>query len=214
MLAFIVGLRAEARLVEGHIFVGGGGAEGATRAVALSLAAGATALVSFGLAGGLSPSIRPGALVVPRSVVSNTGIFHADAALSAALGGFSADLLLAESSAVTSAAAKARLWCFTRAEAVDLESGAVAQGAAQAGVPFAVLRAVCDPAWRDLPPAALAALDQAGVIGLARVLGSVLRQPGQVGGLLALARDAGRARRALAGRVARVQAGGMLRRWD
>jgi adenosylhomocysteine nucleosidase len=60
------------------------------------------------------------------------------------------------------------------------------------------VRAVCDPADRDLPPAALAALNSAGVIGLGRVLASLLRAPRQLPLLLGLARDASAARRTLA----------------
>lgn len=85
--------------------------------------------------------------------------------------------------------------------AVDLESGAVARVAARHGLPFAVLRAVCDPAGRALPPAALAALDSQGAIGAWRVLASVLAHPGQIAALLALAGDAARARRALLARI-------------
>jgi adenosylhomocysteine nucleosidase len=68
-------------------------------------------------------------------------------------------------------------------------------------LPFAVLRAVADPAERDLPPAALLALDGGGRISFLRVLGSVIRNPGQVPGLLALAGDAAAARRALKERL-------------
>jgi adenosylhomocysteine nucleosidase len=100
-----------------------------------------------------------------------------------------------------SAAAKHDLWKTSGAAAVDLESGAVASVAAQHGLPFAVLRTICDPAHRDLPPAALAALDRGGAIGLLRVLASLLARPAQFRGLLALAADTAKARRMLIGRV-------------
>jgi adenosylhomocysteine nucleosidase len=77
------------------------------------------------------------------------------------------------------------------------------------GIPFAVLRAVCDPADRNLPPAALVALSAKGRIALARVAISILFRPQQIPGLIALARDASRARRALVGRVNQI--GGSLR---
>jgi adenosylhomocysteine nucleosidase len=64
-------------------------------------------------------------------------------------------------------------------------------------LPFAVLRAVCDPAQRGLPPAALATLDAGGGIRFARVLGSVAARPWQIPALLRLALDAALARRAL-----------------
>jgi adenosylhomocysteine nucleosidase len=87
------------------------------------------------------------------------------------------------------------------ADAVDLESAAVARAAAAAGLPFSVLRAICDEAGRALPRAAVVALDAKGRIGAGRVLGALLRQPGDIFALVALGRDAGRARTALLGRV-------------
>ncbi|MDR3530287.1 MAG: hypothetical protein P4L90_07030, partial [Rhodopila sp.] len=92
-----------------------------------------------------------------------------------------------------------------QAHAIDLESGAMARVAEAHGLPFIVVRAICDPAERDLPPAALVALDPEGGIGLIPVLRSVLKQPNQLPGLLALARDAGRARRALIGLAERYR---------
>ena len=65
------------------------------------------------------------------------------------------------------------------------------------GLPFAALRAICDPATRDLPPAALIALNAAGAISLPDIARSIARQPSQIIGLLMLARDAAAARSAL-----------------
>jgi adenosylhomocysteine nucleosidase len=158
---------------------------------------GAQALVSFGLAGGLDPVLRPGALVVPGEVIESGIVFAADPALAARFGGMSGHRVLAAGAVVTDAAAKQRAAQANGAQAVDLESGAVARVAAEYGLPFAVVRAICDPAERDLPPAALIALDQKGVIGLVRVLGSLLKRPGQLGNLFQLARDAARAQRTL-----------------
>ncbi len=205
MLAFVVGLKAEARLLTGAVHVGGGDAAGAARAAARAIETGATALVSFGLAGGLSPSLRPGALVVPGCVLWQGRRYRTDAALNAALGGVSGEMLLAERSVIAGAAAKAEAYRDSGADAVDLESGAVAEAASLAGLPFAALRAVCDPAWRSLPPASLLALDGAGAIGLGRVFRSVAQDPSQIGALLTLARDAASARRALAQRISGLQ---------
>jgi adenosylhomocysteine nucleosidase len=91
----------------------------------------------------------------------------------------------------------------TGASAVDLESGAVARVAARHRLPFAVLRAVCDPAQRSLPPAALAALNSEGAIRTLSVLGSIVARPWQIPALLRLALDAALARHALA-RSARI----------
>src|SRR5690348_3529706 len=81
--------------------------------------------------------------------------------------------------------------------AIDLESHLVADAAAAAGLPFAVLRAVADPAGRALPPAALIGLDAAGRPALGRILWSLMRQPAQLPALLQVARDTRRALAAL-----------------
>jgi adenosylhomocysteine nucleosidase len=178
-----------------------------TAAAERALQDGATGLVSFGLAGGLDPALRPGTLIIATHVVTDTATFPADAALSHHLAAGAAvrcGPVLGGTEVAATAAAKRQLWHATQAMAVDLESGAVAQAATRHGVPFAVLRAVCDPAERDLPPAALAALDHAGAIGLGRVLASLLRHPAQLPALLSLARDAAAARRALAAQVRRI----------
>jgi len=109
--------------------------------------------------------------------------------------------VLAGDAVAADAAAKRALFATTAAQAIDLESGGVARVADLHGLPFAVVRAICDPAERDLPPAALVALDRAGAIGFLAVLRSVARRPGQIPGLLALGRDAARARRGLQGVV-------------
>jgi adenosylhomocysteine nucleosidase len=203
----VVGMRAEARLLRRlrlPVATGGGTASGAEAAVRGAVAGGATALLSFGLAGGLDPALRPGDVVVPSAVLSGDAVFVADPALMAWLGGGTPHRLLGADQVVASAAEKRQLRQATGAAALDVESGAVARIAAGHGLPFAVLRAICDPAGRDLPPVALAALDRQGAIGIGRVLARLLAQPRQVPALLRLAADAAAARRALAQRLARM----------
>jgi hypothetical protein len=62
-----------------------------------------------------------------------------------------------------------------------------------------VLRAIADPASRELPPAALVPLDDDGKPALARVLASVMRRPQQLPTLLGVAREARQALAALVG---------------
>lgn len=205
--AIVVGLRAEARLARRlgvPVAIGGGTAAGAEAAADRAVAAGASALVSFGLAGGLEPGLRPGDLIVPTAVLCDGAPFAADPALMDWLGGATGHCLLAVTTVAADAAGKRRLWQATGAAALDLESGAVARVAAAHRLPFAVLRAICDPAERDLPPAALVALDGGGAIGLARIAASVASRPGQIPALLRLAADAAAARRALVRRVAAI----------
>jgi adenosylhomocysteine nucleosidase len=204
-LGIVVGLAAEARIARrlSHpVAIGGGGAAGAEAAARRLVADGAMALLSFGLCGALDPVLRPGALMVPEAVLAD-GAHHATSPIIAArFGGATPHLLLGGAQIAAIAAEKRRLHEATRAAAIDLESGAVARVAAAHNLPFAVLRAVCDPADQDLPPAALVALDGKGAIGLFRVLAALAAQPSQLPALLALARQAAAARKALLQAVA------------
>lgn len=195
----VVGLAAEARIVRRlgwPVETGGGTPAGATEAAARLIQQDVSALLSIGLAGGLDPTLRAGDLVIPAWVLEGAERWATDARL-AAVFGMTGGALYGGGGIVTTAPAKRRLHLDSGAVAVDLESAAVARIAAARGVPFAVLRAICDPADRDLPPAALAALDGEGRIGAWRVGASLLWHPGQLPGLLALARDAARARQSL-----------------
>ena len=163
-----------------------------------------SALVSFGLAGGLDPGLQPGTLLVPPVVLADDGRWQTDSALAARLGGFTSGALFGDGMILETAMAKAALRARTGAVAVDLESAAVARAAARHGLPFAVLRAVCDPAGRGLPRAAVIALDSKGRIGTLRVAAAILARPGDIPALIALGRDAARARRALVTRVREI----------
>jgi adenosylhomocysteine nucleosidase len=206
-IAAVTGLAAEARIAERigwRAVAAGGDAERTRRAMAPLVADGVRALVSFGICGALDPALNPGALILPQVVIAEDGRRHRiDVALrsvlAAALGrarvvALAGDILGAVRAADTPSR-KAALNRQSGAVAVDLESHLVADAAAAAGLPFAVLRAVADPAERALPPAALIGLDAAGRPALGRILLSLARHPGQ---LPALVRLAGDTRRALA----------------
>ena len=211
----VTGLRAEARIAAplGTTATGGGTPAGATAAAERLVAAGATALLSFGLCGGLDPSLAAGDLVVPARVRAAPPLaapdgWSTDATLFARLRGTTASTLYAGSAVIAEVAQKQALFIASAAAAVDLESGAIATVATRHGLPFAVLRAVCDPATLSLPAAALLALDPHGGIQPWQVAVSVLRAPAQLPDLFTLARAAAAARRALVRRVAQIVDGG------
>jgi adenosylhomocysteine nucleosidase len=210
VLGIVTGLAMEARLARklGRVEVGGGLPAGAEAAAERLVAGGAKVLLSFGLAGGLDPALAAGTVVMPATVVENGTRFTTDPTLTGQLGGGGGGVMLAAAAALATPEEKRAAFAASGALAVDLESGAVARVAARHGLPFAVLRAVCDPAGRALPPAALAALDAQGAIVAWRVLVSVLARPWQIPALLTLADDAARARRALDARVIKFLSNG------
>jgi hypothetical protein len=186
----ITGMAAEAAIARRaglRAFCGGGDRRATEAAIARAVAAGATALLSFGIAGALAPALRPGTIVVADRVA---GVEAAPLPLAVA---GERGTVAGAVAPVASAREKAALFAASGALVVDLESGLVAR----AGLPYAVLRAVADPAERDLPPAALVGLDPDGTPALGAVLAAILRAPGQVPALLRLALETRTALRAL-----------------
>ncbi len=186
------------------VAIGGGTAAGARHAARRLIEDGCNALVSFGLAAGLDPALRPGALIVPSAVIVEDADHSTDEALSRVLGGATTHRVVGTNAIVGSTVEKRDLHGRTFAAAADMESGAVAHIATAHAVPFAVLRAVCDPAERALPAAALAALDSRGTIGFWRVSASIVAQPAQLPAMLLLSFDAAAARRSLIARVRQI----------
>ncbi len=179
----------------------GGGAEAGAATAAETLARKVQALVSFGLAGGLDPAFQPGQVIVPATVIDGAESWQTDPALAESLGGMTPGLLIGGGKVIASAAAKRAAFASTGAQAIDLESAAVARAAARHALPFAALRAIADPARRSLPQAAMVALGPHGQIALPRIVLTALRHPTELPALVALAIDAARARRALLGRL-------------
>ncbi|MDQ0470576.1 phosphorylase family protein [Labrys wisconsinensis] len=206
----LCGMRAEARLAGGPgvlAVCGGGRAELARARLTAALAeGGAAGLVSFGIAGGLDPALAPGTLVLAAWVAGPASRREADSAWLAALAQACPGALVAgvagRDEAAATAAAKRSLAAASGAAAVDMESHVVAEIAADRGLPFAVIRAVADPAAASLPPAALAGLRPDGRPDIAGVLAALAASPRQLPGLIAAARQAQRALASL-GRVRR-----------
>ena len=177
---------------------------GASSARAGQLAAelrdqGAAALLSFGIAGGLDAGLRPGDLLLASAVVApHEQTLGCDAAwrravLGAAIAAGGPSLTVAKLAAsrtpVTSLAAKRDLRLRSEAAAVDMESLAVARVAAEAGLPFLILRAIADGADTALPGAVADAVDAQGRSRPWPVLLGLLRRPSETLPLLRLARQ-------------------------
>jgi hopanoid-associated phosphorylase len=164
-------------------------------------------VISFGVAGGLDPSLKCGDVVVATEVLAGDDRWLTGFALNEAMiarvalgrrrvvrGG-----LAGAEQVVAASSVKAALHLETGAAAVDMESHIAAAYAAEAGLPFAALRVISDPASRALPPLALAAIKPNGDIDLRKVLRGVARNPTTLRALVSTGLDFNRALRSLRG---------------
>ena len=194
-IGIVVGMRAEARLLPAGVAVAcsGGRPRRAADLARTLVEEGAAGLVSFGIAGGLAPELEPGTLVVGTAVDLGGPVLAADAAwcgrLAALLPAARCGRVYGAEAAAMTPAAKQALYRQSAALAVDLESAAVAEVCAAAGKPFAILRAVADPAGRAIPSLALAGLAADGGTRPWAVAGGLLLRPRQLPALLRLAGD-------------------------
>ncbi|MFI4905748.1 MAG: hypothetical protein ACLQFF_05580 [Steroidobacteraceae bacterium] len=199
------------------VSVSGIGGDNAARAARQLVAAGVGALLSWGVAGALDPALSCGTVVLPTEVLRRSNALGPSPLqrfetcptwrerLWAALqthARLAAGALLTSAVPVAAAELKARMFQETRAVAVDMESAAVAEVAADHGLPFMALRVILDTARVSLPESIMRAFEPAaaGRSGLRRawpLLRPLLNAPADWGPLLRLAGQYRVARRAL-----------------
>ena len=211
-LGVVTGLHLETRLIEKilardgravpALACAGASSERARQAAADLIAGGAETLVSFGLCAGLDPGLRPGDLILAEQVIQDRERrFPVDQGRREALrerlesvglnslGG----ALLGCTRPIASAREKALLYGTSGARAVDMESLGVALAAESAGARFLVVRAVADPAERNLPRAALTASGADGRLRVKATIAALCLRPWEIPVILALAWEAQRA---------------------
>jgi adenosylhomocysteine nucleosidase len=192
----VTGLALEARIAADwytHAICSG---DGSTLARSLEFAIGEDCggLMSFGVAGGLSPDLPTGTCIVGSTIVSETIQLATDRKWSEALLRRIPDAIYGAIAGVTTIVAhpeaKRSLHMSTSALAVDNESHVVASFAAARGLPMAAVRIIMDPATRLLPAAALGTVSANGTIDLAALIHAIMRRPGELPILLRTALDA------------------------
>jgi nucleoside phosphorylase len=192
------------------------------------VAAGATAILSMGLAGALAPTLKPGDWVV--GTIAPTGMQRREWSVGAGAdrrrgqpllpqqagarwaergGGWIEQLarvlpdavvgrIHADGEMVAAAAKKRALQVETRAIAVDMESHIAARVAGRHGLPFAVARVISDAADKTLPRAVMVAIGPDGGLRIGALLLSILTRPWQIPALIGVGLDSGRAMQSLA----------------
>jgi len=194
-----------ARLTDGSLLIVSGiGAAAAGQGARTLVGRGVSGLMSWGVAGGLDPSLPAGTLLLPEDVVDTEGRAFATARewrerVAAALSGewpHHAGRLLSSPRAIDTVPGKAAAFRTTRASAVDMESLAIAEVAFSHRLPFLAVRVIVDTASDALPRSVIEA-SRSGRVDLGRLLRGLALAPFEIVALLRLARRYRRARQAL-----------------
>ena len=218
--AIVCGLKSEAAAVRAALAASGFshadveiGVSGADAGRAEDIAerfveAGARALLSVGVSGGLDPALAPGALIIATRVVTAAapGGRGPEDDPRIAFDGIALRPVYGSDVIIQSPEEKARLFSDSGACAVDMESHAVAHVAMAHGLSFLAVRAIADPAPRALPAAALGAVAPDGSTRVGKTLLAMTKAPGDIPALLQLGSDSQKALKTL-----RRDFGGLLR---
>ncbi len=200
------GLKSEARIAERSsgvkAVIGGGREERLAALLQQSLGDGVRGIISFGIAGGLRPGLKPGTIVVGTSVIHTSGrTYQPDARWSdrlfEALPNAESGPIAGSSTIIANRDEKRAIYLSSGAFAADMESHLVAQIATDYGLPFAVLRVIADTASQGMPPAAVNGLNPDGTPNIAGVLKSLAVEPSQLWDVIRIAGATRRAMKAL-----------------
>jgi adenosylhomocysteine nucleosidase len=170
--------------------------QGSQLAAALKSAieGGVSGIISFGVAGGLAPTLVEGHWIAAAAVRTGQQLFPTDRAWTRSIldklpGAVHADIVGMDAP-VADPLEKRLLHAATGAAAVDTESHIAARIAAVHRVPFVACRVIIDAADKRLPPAALVGLRPDGTADVVAVFRSVVQQPSQLPALVRTALDA------------------------
>ncbi len=166
---------------------------------------GAQQLMSWGCAGALSPTLKPGDLILPHSLLLNDNtLLEIDKIereqvikrLHHVIPYYS-DKILETKQVISTVSDKATSYQRSSAIAVDMESGAVARIAKQANIPFIVIRSIVDPAHFNLPYAVQYAINQQGNVSMCKLLLYLCMHPTELPRLITLGQHFNAAKKTL-----------------
>jgi adenosylhomocysteine nucleosidase len=181
-----VGLDFEAKLArkDGAAKVCFGRGSEMAVALATAIGPGCAGIISFGIAGGLDPALRPGTLVIASSVIGANGVRvgvpsderWSQILLQARPNPVHAPVLGVDQP-VMEPDEKLGLFRQSGAAAVDMESHTAASVAVNHGLPFAAMRVIADPAGQRVPKAALCGMRPDGSLDPLGVLRALAQSP-------------------------------------
>jgi adenosylhomocysteine nucleosidase len=191
------------------LICGGIGATAARRATEATISLYSPLLViSAGFAGALDPKLKVGDLFEPTQVINSTDAsrIHTEKIPPANAAAKSASkTALITYSSVATPGQKAVLRDSYSAAAVDMEAAAVARAAEVRGIPFAAVKVISDEVDFEIPDLS-AFVDSSGQFLQTKFARHAAFRPWLWPGLIRLARNSGRASRALCARLEQIVA--------
>lgn len=196
-IAVVTGMRAEARIASGmtgvRTIVAGTNTQRLHEQIERAIGDGARGVMSFGVSGGICPSVAPGHVLVAREVVHGRSRY-------CACPDWSAWLLqhIPDAQHAVFAGCEKPLGCVrekamlrekTAAVSVDMESHVAAQLAERHKLPFAALRVIADSHERPIPASAIAGFGADGEIDVLAVIKALARRPQELPALIRLSAD-------------------------
>ncbi len=184
--------------------VSGIGSENAASAAQQLIDHGATALVSWGTAGGLSSDLFPGDILLPEFVELDSQQYQTDHnwqqrlvdQIDANLKSHDG-LLIQSNKVISSSDQKSQLQKQSSAIAVDMESGSIAKIADQNNLPFLIIRSVVDTCDEIIPLSAINSIDEFGQTKPTALTASLIKNPGDISKLIKLSKHFRQARKSL-----------------
>lgn len=168
------------------VFQGGVGSAKAARAAGALLSHRPPFVISAGLCGGLAPETKREDLYFAERVIDKAGRsweldLRVDRAALLAVPGRHVGTLLTNDRVVGKPAERKTLFETTHAGAVDMETAAVAEACAAAGVPLLAVRIVSDGAAEELPAEVEKLLAQKSTMGqVGAAFGAIWKRPGSL----------------------------------
>lgn len=205
-LGIIVGMKREAVLVRAWapsacIVMSGARKEGTLQALHILKKKNVKAIISLGLAGGLSENAQVGDVIVAQNIYTDSQVYTAHAQLKNALYAASkahlGDILHSDYIIPLTQQKKKLAAHYPMCMALDMESGLAAEFCMRYHLPFAAIRVVCDTVDFSLPPLAQQTINENGKVSVKAMVKSLITQPGQIKNLMALAVHAHKAERKL-----------------
>lgn len=210
-IGIVVALPAEAACLDGkkleirtpveiqdsiYMCLSGIGYDAASQAAEKLLDLKIDALISWGVAGALDPTLDSGDLIIANSIISDDKNNQTTAKWQKELLAFltgkvqkALDADIYSSSEVCATIEDKRmLFEKTNAIAVDMESAAITDTAMDNNLDFMVIRSIADKADFAIPEAVLNHTDNLGNPEILKFIGSCLSKPGQIKELLTLAK--------------------------